>query len=549
MMMHLLISSVLFFSFGQGIKMNISVADGDKLAGVVEIRVTVQAESTINQVEFYVNGSLRATDSSTPYTYRLDTLVEKEGPLELEVGVFLSDGASKRQKLNLIVDNGIGLGAQHHTENAQKFLTASKWDEAIQACRVALKADENYAPAMVAMSRAYRGKGMLDRAQQWAEDALLHQESIEVLDLLSAIHVERAFSIISFSGDEGDPLKEISNALKAAVSNAKAAMDLRIKSLGAVSDQNRFLMADLLMRKNDYSAARRILMEKWSDLAPELAVGNRLVYANMRSGRMEEAYRILQVLEKKSSPNAATYALLACGSAYYRNFEQAADALKKAGFDDPDSPTLITASAYVASMQNERSAMSSQINRMIQLDIVAAETYYYLYMLQYRTGLFSESRDNFRKCILHDPLLVDAYVERGYQALLNATREGAPTGKERDLLLNQAETYFEIARNAKEDSPEALNGLALTYMYMNKNADAERMASAAASAGPEYPWSHFTYSAALKLMNKVQEAQKQVEAAGKLDKRVLEGRAIPVKEDAWNYTARFARQPVVIPPR
>ncbi|RMG24023.1 MAG: hypothetical protein D6724_07080, partial [Armatimonadetes bacterium] len=123
------------------IQINSSIKSGDTLSGTVEIRVTVQSESPVTQVEFYVNGQLRTADSSTPYTYVLDTIAEKEGPMEIEIAAFTTDGASKRLKLQVTIDNGVSKGADFHIQNATQFLQVSKWDEAIQAARVALKAD------------------------------------------------------------------------------------------------------------------------------------------------------------------------------------------------------------------------------------------------------------------------------------------------------------------------------------------------------------------------------------------------------------------------
>ena len=67
-----------------------SVKSGDKVAGTVEVKVTVTASSTVNSVEFYVNDELRHTDTSTPYTFTLDTMPEKEGPLKLTIGAYAS---------------------------------------------------------------------------------------------------------------------------------------------------------------------------------------------------------------------------------------------------------------------------------------------------------------------------------------------------------------------------------------------------------------------------------------------------------------------------
>ena len=57
-------------------------------------------------------------------------------------------------------------------EEGNAFLVDQKWDEAIRSGRVALKAKAGYNPARILMARAYMGKGVMDKAQQFAEDAL-----------------------------------------------------------------------------------------------------------------------------------------------------------------------------------------------------------------------------------------------------------------------------------------------------------------------------------------------------------------------------------------
>src|SRR5688500_2991388 len=236
-----------------------TVKSGDKVAGTVDVKVTVTADATVNSVEFYVNDELRHTDSSTPYTFTLDTMPEKEGALKLSIGAYAANGESKKVNLNLTVDNGVSLGSKFHVDNAIKFLQVSKWDDALQAARVALKADENNADAKIAMARAYMGKQEFDKAQQWAEDAMITKESVQVHELLAVINADRAFSIISRSGDRGDALKNIVTAMTAAVVQKKASVDMQLKELGPVTSANRQKVVDLMLQKHDYSAARRLL--------------------------------------------------------------------------------------------------------------------------------------------------------------------------------------------------------------------------------------------------------------------------------------------------
>ncbi|MEM4408331.1 MAG: hypothetical protein QXI19_06275, partial [Candidatus Caldarchaeum sp.] len=391
----------------------------------------------------------------------------------------------------------------------------------------------------------------LDEAQHWAEEALLGVDSPEVRELLSGIMVERAFRLIAAKGEKGEALKETSAALRAAVSHKHAALDLKLKAAGSVKDENRLYIADLLIQKGEYSAARRILFEKWNQFEPDNKIANRLIYAAMRSGRMVEAYNVATAVQKRGAPDATTWALIAAGHAYYRRWAEAKEALRNGLLADPDSSALKIAAAYLALRQNDRTAMTSQVNALIQASETTAETYYYLAVLQWTLGMFESSRENYRKAIVQNPLLYDAYIQRGHEALYSAQRAQSDPelAKDKDLLLEQAREYMETALAAKPDSAEALNGLSFVYLYQGKFAEAVRMARAATEAGPEYPWTHFTYSAALAANRQSLDAKKAVDRAGELDKPMLSGHQIPTPDQAWLYTLRQGHLPVLIPPK
>jgi tetratricopeptide (TPR) repeat protein len=526
-----------------------TVKSGDKIAGTVDVKVTVTADATVNSVEFYVNDELRHTDTSTPYTYTLDTMPEKEGALKLTIGAYAANGESKKVDLNLTVDNGVSLGAKVHVENAIKFLQVSKWDEALQAARVALKADENSVDAKVAMARAYMGRQEFDRAQQWAEDALITGESVQVHELLAVINADRAFSIISRSGDRGDALKNITTAMKAAVLQKKAAVEMRIKQAGPVTDANRMAVVNLMMQKHDYSAARRLLLEKFNEGTPDLAIGNALIYTTFRSGRISETFRLMELMKRKEVMDSTTYALEAALRGFYRNWDLAESAIKDGGFDDANNPALISAAAYVALMQGDKAAASSQVRRLGERNIDDSAAYYMTQTLMFFTGQYAAARDYFHKTIVKDPLTMDSYVERAYEAL--AIVQNPPAGFEKDkpVVLDQALAFFELALEVKPDSSMALNGVALAKLYQGKGTEALASAKAAAAAGPEDPWNHYTLAAAYNATGDYRAAIAAVDAGGKLDPHVLRGRNVPSTGEAFDYTYRYARMPLLIMPK
>ncbi|MBC8064914.1 MAG: Ig-like domain-containing protein, partial [Chlorobia bacterium] len=127
-------------SLVQAPMINVDVKDRDSISGERKFRVTVESKTPITQVEFYVGTDLRDSDTSTPYEFKLDTLEVEDGDLKLSFAAYTSDGKSSKKALNIKIDNGVSKGAEYHVQQADELLRVSKWDDAIIAGRIALKA-------------------------------------------------------------------------------------------------------------------------------------------------------------------------------------------------------------------------------------------------------------------------------------------------------------------------------------------------------------------------------------------------------------------------
>jgi tetratricopeptide (TPR) repeat protein len=324
---------------------------------------------------------------------------------------------------------------------------------------------------------------------------------------------------------------------------------MRIKQAGPVTDANRMAVVNLMMQKHDYSAARRLLLEKFNECTPDLAIGNALIYTTFRSGRISETFRLMELMKRKEVMDSTTYALEAALRGFYRNWDLAESAIKDGGFDDANNPALISAAAYVALMQGDKAAASSQVRRLGERNIDDSAAYYMTQTLMFFTGQYAAARDYFHKTIVKDQLTMDSYVERAYEAL--AIVQNPPAGFEKDkpVVLDQALAFFELALEVKPDSSMALNGVALAKLYQGKGTEALASAKAAAAAGPEDPWNHYTLAAAYNATGDYRAAIAAVDAGGKLDPHVLRGRNVPSTGEAFDYTYRYARMPLLIMPK
>ena len=143
----------------QKIDVSVNVKPSEAISGVRQFRVVVTAPDPVTQVEFYVGSELRDSDSSIPYEFKLDTIDEKDGSLPLTFAAYTTKGDSTKKIVTVKVDNGVGLGADVHVNKGIEALQDSKWDDAIDQARIAMKAAPNDNRARMIMARAYLGKG------------------------------------------------------------------------------------------------------------------------------------------------------------------------------------------------------------------------------------------------------------------------------------------------------------------------------------------------------------------------------------------------------
>jgi pentatricopeptide repeat protein len=533
------------FAFATEIKINASLKNGDKIAGKVQLRVTVESDVPVNQVEFYHAGRLLLTDTSTPYVLDINTVIEEEGTYEVEVAVYLTNGENKRQTIRLVIDNNVGAGAAAHTENAVRFLQVGNYDGAIQAGLVALKADDNYAPAKIAVARGFYGKEDLAEAQTFAESALIDGENRDAYEILSAVFAKRSFRLLATGTDKMKAMQEITQSLKSAVQNKRKAVQMDLRSAGSVTDENVFRIASLHIQNNEFGAVSRLMRPRYNEFDPDTRVANMLLYSLLRQGKIVEAAAVVEQMRKHGAPDEATFALMATAYAYYRNFSRADESLRNAtlaGADD--NPLVMTSAAFVAIKKNDRRAVQSQVQAMVEKSVARAEVYFYLSVLQLYLNDVMAARDNFERTVVADPLLYDAYIHEGFVSLGKAR-----VSDDKELLNAQAAGYMEVALEAAPDSPEALNGLAIVYLMQNKNAEALRMAEAAVRAGSEHAFTWYTYSCALDRARQTVEAANAAKRAGEIDTDNLKGRAIATVDEAWNYTVTHGRIATLVPPQ
>lgn len=537
-----------------GVTLTANVKDGDTISGEFTFKLGVQTDSLVTSVEFYVGTDLRDTDESMPYEFKVDTLKETQGTFEVTFAAYTKSGESAKKKLTLKVDNGLDKGIGAALDKGNDAATNGKWDDALFAARVALKIDPNDNRARLLMARANLGKGVLDIAERFAEDAVNAEPSnIAALDLYSAVNLRKAFNAYARGVDKTEAIASVGTALAKAAEYRRKALDLAVDNFGEVTDANRLAYCDVLFKAGRYGRVVSELDGMFKKDFKNNDVANRLLYAQIRGGRFTQAMQTLESMRKFGAMDGFGFAQKACLMAYFGNTREALDAEKEAILNDPMGLGVKTAQAYLALRRNDTKTATNIMTALGNSEGHAPVVNYGISALAFLVADYDQSRDRFQTAMLAEPASYDMLVERANQSIWFSLR----TDIENDANYAQrqrqlAKTFLEAALAARPESFEALTGLCCVAMLDGRKADSLNLGRAATSAGPDYAAAHWAYSAALynaggddksKTLAKA-EAQK----GAALDVNGLEGKPYPTPRSAWDYFYGRGRVPWLLGP-
>src|SRR5688572_11416441 len=380
----------------KNVLIDLDVKEGESITAERTFKVKVQSKNPINQVEFYVGDDLRETDSSTPYEFHFDALAESDGTLKLKFAAYASDGESASKTVTVTVDNGLSKGAEFHVQRANELNAVSNWDEAIRASRIALKSKPGFNPARLTMARAYMGKGVLDQAQKYAEDAIASDPNyLDAADLLSGINLKKAFSTYHRGGEQKDTLATIGVALKSAVKNRKKILEMAVDKIGTPSAANAVAYSDAAIRAGRFSAAISVLNPIFRSDSRQQAIANRLAFAQMRSGRFQDALLTLNEHGRQGALDAYGFSLLAVLKTLSGDFVAADDAIRQAVLSDSEDLGVRTAQAFIAVARGRTPTLRQLATSLGKDEGQRSDVNYYLAVMNGVLGEYAASRTAF----------------------------------------------------------------------------------------------------------------------------------------------------------
>jgi Tfp pilus assembly protein PilF len=576
--------AALTFAHAAVITVTPDIAEGEVISRTRTIKVRVQSESIVTQVEMYISEELRDSATSTPYTFKIDPLNEKDGDLKLTFTAYTAQGDKASKSVGVKIDTGVSKGAEANTQAAKDLLTQSKWDEAIDSARVALKAKPGYNPARMVLAQAFMHKGIYDKSQQFAED-VVHSEpnNFQALELLSAIQLQRAFNTFSTTTDRTSTIESIGGAIKSAVEARRRILDDQFDKAGAPDPTNLPRYADVAIRTGHFSAAISALNSAFnSDHSTSL--GNRIGYAQLRLGRVDDVVRTIALMQKAKTMNAYSYALYAAACEAENDTAKADEAIKEAISQDPEDLGVRTSQVYLALRRGNVQGFTSLANSLGADQGQRTEVNYYLAILNDRLRKYDESDKAFRRAVLAEPLNYEMYIERGNEVLARVVF-ASPLDQDRlKYALSEAASMYQAALTAKPDSPEALTALTIIAVLQQKPKASVEMADAAAKAGPDYAAAHYAatnvyIAVQSELMvqadkwkkdagadldeptrRRIVQTQGQATAAGdrakqefdlasKIDKRRIAGTRYPPILEVFRYFSNYGQLPLLVAPK
>ncbi len=531
----------------QNISVSVDAKANEVLSGVRHFRVTVESNDPVTQVEFYVGSELRDSDASIPYEFDLDTIEEKDGPLDLTFAAYTSKGDSQKDVVHVTIDNGVSLGPDAHIDKGLDALHDSKWDDAIIQARIALKAAPTNNHAREVMARAYLGKGVLDKAQKYAED--WHEsdpKDTSASELLSSIEVHRAFYTLSRGDNKDDVLDNIKNAFRNAISMRQLTLQEKLDKMTPPNGDNLIEYVDTALEARRYSLAINALMDEYHKHVDRSEVTNRLAFAQLESGRQEDAYTTLLQVKRLAKLDAYGNALMAVILATSHDDKGAKQYIDTATAIDAKNVGVRTCQAFLALRSRNASALSSVMNDLVNEEGARPEVSYYMNALSALTGDYGAGRDYFQRMIYTDPLAEAGYMEEGNNALFFAIKGNKA---EQAFRAKSARAMFETAQLVRPESYRALIGMALSSLLMGDRDGALQLSKAAVEAAPTQASAWYVRSACLSLSRMERDAYDADRTAWKYDRTILDGRPVPKPLEAWAYYDQFDRFPVITPPK
>lgn len=493
----------------------VNLDDGATIKGIVKVVARVQSEKLVERVEFQVDGALREVDDSTPYEYEWDTVTDTEGERQLKIVAFLEGNKSVSKVLRVVIDNGVGQGAQYHYEQARAAFADGKFDDALYHTRVALKADSTHRETRVLQIQTLLRLGRAAEADEAVEDlARLYPDSLETQELRVAASLRRARNA-----------RNERELLRNAIDAQHKINQLRLKSLGDSRTPDAIVARTLLLiAEGQASASINDLLQLTEREPSNPRYLNLLAYAYLHAGRLRDVIVITNTAARRGVANDYTYAIRGLAAALLNDTREQERAFEEAQKIDKESRPLLAAQANLA-MLGRRATVVGRLAAQAQgLSDNTPQVAFMRYWSLVNNREFDRAKDAFWRVLDLDPLMAEAYQLRGMLNLIDGLRPGD------EDLLQTAREWFELALVARPNYAPAHLGIAMSHAFeayttkRDGNRPSEETLRQAETAlnktlelARDTAWAQVGASYVYTELRKVREADQAIRRAAQLD--------------------------------
>ena len=496
--------------------------EGAKVSDTTTITVKAKTpdDSGIEKVEFYIDNQLKFTDSSTPYEFDWDTLGDTEGAHALKAVAFDAKGNTASAKLSVTVDNELGKGAEAHAETALAALKEGNVDSAAKFARRALKVDPTNLTAARAYSGVLRQRGQLAEAVTVLDKAKIpDNDTVVRLDLI-ALHMAK--------GDAADSTEEFLKDAAAAVDIYKQVQNVRLA--GAAGDP--VAKGDILFGSRNWVGAIQSYQKCGAPEDAPVACVNRLILADIMANRSRDAELTSRTVVRAKHADVNTLALIGLMALNNHDFKKAREVVQD-GVENRNVPSLIVAGyADLAMKQVKRSREEAEQAVAVSPDSADVQL-----LRAYLLADAQDARKAFVRSLELNPMLAEAYVQRGYQILLSRDAKR----------FDAADQMLDVASKLDPTSNYALMGKALSFIAQRRPNEAEPLLNMVLDQDKNAADVHVATALNLSLLDKTLKITEHLNIALKLDPDRWADVFVPKPMDLIARDYRYRFSPVIFP--
>jgi len=500
--------------------------EGDRVSDTATIlaRVRSDDDTGIQKVEFMVDGQLKATDSSVPYTFDWDTLADSEGSHTIVATAFDARGRTARAKIVLVVDNELDKGAEYHARTALEALKENKEnsvEKAFRYARRALKIDPTNLTAARALAGIHRQRHQFAQAIAVLEKANIPDDDIETRADLVALHIAH--------GAAGDSTEKFLQAASAAIEVYQKIVENRIAAVK--DDRDAMKRGDARFAARDWANAIREYQQCGPTEKAPIECVNRLLLAYVKAGR-RDAQTVLGSLKRTKRADVATLAiegLLLLGD---HQFLKAREVVQS-GVESGSLPALIIA-AY-ADLALERKSRALELAR--RAAVLAPDLPDVRHLLAHVLPDPIDARKALMRALEIDPTIPEAYALYGFHILLSRDR-----GRFR-----AAEQVFDFSLKRDPNNNYALMGCSLALMAQRRPNEAEPLLNQLLQQDKNAADAYVAIALNYSLLDKQLPINAALETARRLDDERWNYALVPQPVELIARVSRFRHAPILSP--